>query len=216
MTAMPTPPAPRPGDPAAEAIAEPVEDGWLVKAPRVGFYRGVPETGARRGPQETVGWIEILSRRLPLRLPAGVEGVVGRRSVTDRVAPVEYGQTLFTLLRIDGAPATGPRAGTSPGAPAQGALPEGSLPVTCPIDGVFYLRSAPGAAPFVQPGDRVENGRMLGLIEAMKSFNAVVYGGPGLPASALIVEVRAADATEVRQGAVIFVVRPDAGAADPS
>jgi len=58
-------------------------------------------------------------------------------------------------------------------------------------------------------GDQLETGRTLGLIEAMKSFNAVTYGGPGLPARAVIVEARAADAAEVRQGDVLFVIRAE-------
>jgi len=42
----------------------------------------------------------------------------------------------------------------------------------------------------------------------MKSFNAVAYGGAGLPSPAQVVEVRAGDCVEVRQGALLFVVKP--------
>jgi len=41
----------------------------------------------------------------------------------------------------------------------------------------------------------------------MKCFSAITYGGPGLPEEAEVVEIRAADASEVRHGQVLFVVR---------
>lgn len=41
------------------------------------------------------------------------------------------------------------------------------------IPGIVYLRPAPGAAPFKQPGDRIAAGDKIGLIEVMKSFMPV-------------------------------------------
>ena len=183
------------------------DGGWDVRSPGVGVYRGRPRAGSRRGAGDQIGTLAVLNRALDLILPVGVEGIVTDVTILDRAVPIEYGQTLFTLSPVVGAPvaagktkahATGGRAG----------LPEGTMPVTCPIDGIFYRRSSPASAPFVAVGDTVETGRTLGLIEAMKSFNAVTYGGPGLPERAVIVEVRAGDASEVRQGAVLVVIRP--------
>jgi len=152
---------------------------------------------------DTVGRLTVLNRTEELLLPAGVDGLVTDIAVHDRALPVEYGQQLFTLAPVAAMDArskvAGPRGGDS--------LPEGCFAVTCPIDGVFYHRPSPGAPAYVEIGGAVEAGRTLGLIEAMKSFNAVAYGGPGLPAHAIIEEIRAADAVEVRQGAVLFVVR---------
>lgn len=187
-----------------DVIAEPrPEGGWLVRAPRVGIYRGAPRAGGRRMPGEVVGSLTVLGRARNLVLPAGVEGVVTSIQARDRAAPVIYGEPLFAL-----APAA-EAAMTTEAAPvrAAGSLPEGSFAVVSPIDGVFYRSPSPGAPPYVEAGARVETGRTLGLIEAMKSFNAVTYGGPGLPPRAVIEEIRAGDAAEVRQGALLFVVR---------
>jgi acetyl-CoA carboxylase biotin carboxyl carrier protein len=42
-----------------------------------------------------------------------------------------------------------------------------------PLYGVVHLQPAPGEPPFVQPGQAVEAGQLLCVIEAMKMFNEV-------------------------------------------
>lgn len=42
-----------------------------------------------------------------------------------------------------------------------------------PLFGVVHLQPAPGEPPFVQPGQVVEAGQLLCVIEAMKMFNEV-------------------------------------------
>lgn len=46
--------------------------------------------------------------------------------------------------------------------------------VPAPIMGVFYRSPAPGEPPFVEPGDTVEVGQPIGMIEAMKVFSEVL------------------------------------------
>jgi len=195
-----------------EALAEPREGGgWVIRSPRVGILRGLPGPGGRRIGGELIGRLTILNRTEELILPVGSDGIVVDLRIHDRAAPVEYGQELFSL-----APATGStskatassRGGADTAAPCAGELlPAGCHAVVSPIDGIFYRRLSPGAPPSVEEGATIESGQHLGLIEAMKSFNAVLYGGPGLPPRAVIVQARAADAAEVRQGSVLFVVR---------
>jgi len=52
------------------------------------------------------------------------------------------------------------------------AAPAG-IPVTAPMAGIFYAAPSPDADPFVEAGDRIEAGQVVGLIEAMKLFNEV-------------------------------------------
>jgi biotin carboxyl carrier protein len=40
----------------------------------------------------------------------------------------------------------------------------------------------------------------------MKTFNQIVYGGPGLPEEAEVVEIRCADGAEVSAGQTLMVV----------
>ena len=191
-----------------EALAEKTSDGWIVSAPAVGILRGWPRAGSHRSPGEVVGRLRLLGHARDLTLPAGVSGVVADLRVQDRAAPVQYGQPLFTLRAANSASAPAATAESRPGAAPAGALPSGWAVLPCPIDGIFYRRPGPAQPPFVEPGAAIQSGRTVGLIEAMKSFNAVIYEGPGLPEAAVVEEIRAADGAEVRQGQPLLVVRP--------
>jgi acetyl-CoA carboxylase biotin carboxyl carrier protein len=45
--------------------------------------------------------------------------------------------------------------------------------VAAPLVGTFYIASEPGSAPFVQPGDKVDSGQPIGIVEAMKLMNQI-------------------------------------------
>ena len=45
--------------------------------------------------------------------------------------------------------------------------------VVAPLTGIFYHSPSPGAAPYVNEGDQVTAGQVIGLIEAMKLFNEI-------------------------------------------
>lgn len=200
------------GSGVIEALAEPREGGgWTIRSPHVGILRGVARPGGRQMGGALIGRLTILNRTRDLILPVASDGILVDLKIHDRAAPVEYGQELFSLVPATGSAAesalqsAGAADATMPGAGEL--LPGGCQAVVAPIDGIFYRRLSPGAPPCVEEGATIETGQQLGLIEAMKSFNAVLYGGPGLPARAVIVQARADDGAEVRQGAVLFVVR---------
>ncbi len=56
--------------------------------------------------------------------------------------------------------------------PASVSAPAGES-VTAPMVGTFYAAPAPDQPPFVKVGDRVEKGRPLCLIEAMKMMSEI-------------------------------------------
>ena len=76
--------------------------------------------------------------------------------------------------------------------------------VASPMLGTFYRAQAPGAAPFVDVGTRVEPDTVVCLIEVMKMMNSVPAGVTGT-----IVEVFAENAQLVDDGTPLFQVRPD-------
>ena len=47
------------------------------------------------------------------------------------------------------------------------------FPITAPLVGTFYRASAVDAKPFVEEGDEIRKGQILGLIEAMKLMNEI-------------------------------------------
>ena len=69
-------------------------------------------------------------------------------------------------------------AGAQQAAPAPAVSPRTKI-VTAPLVGVFYRAAAPGEEPFVETGDRVEEGDTLCTLEAMKIFNEITsdYAG---------------------------------------
>jgi acetyl-CoA carboxylase biotin carboxyl carrier protein len=72
------------------------------------------------------------------------------------------------------APAALAAAPAAAAAPAEAAEPEeDGFEVTAPMVGTFYAASSPGAAPYVQVGDRVNEGDTLCIIEAMKMMNQI-------------------------------------------
>ena len=50
-------------------------------------------------------------------------------------------------------------------------------------------------------------GQVVGLVEVMKTFNQIQYGGAGLPEEAEVLEIRADEGAEIRAGQVLVVVR---------
>jgi acetyl-CoA carboxylase biotin carboxyl carrier protein len=82
---------------------------------------------------------------------------------------------------------------TQPAATATAALGD---TIDAPMIGVFYRRPSPGAAPFVEPGQRVEADTTIGIIEIMKLMNPVVAGKAGVITDFLVTD---ADAVEFGQ-----------------
>ena len=66
---------------------------------------------------------------------------------------------------------------TSPAAPGSvtpyGEPAPGMRFVTAPLTGVWYAAPSPGARSYVQDGDEIGAGAVVGLIEAMKLFNEI-------------------------------------------
>ncbi len=51
--------------------------------------------------------------------------------------------------------------------------------VKSPIVGTYYGSPSPGAPPFVSPGDRVEKGQVICIVEAMKLMNEIESDASG-------------------------------------
>ena len=97
---------------------------------------------------------------------------------------VEVGGTGLVLRKpaalVPGVAAASPAgvpAPTVPG-PAEGPASQREAPsphhqVLAPLTGLFYLSPSPDAAPYVEVGREVNQGQVIGLIEAMKLFNEI-------------------------------------------
>lgn len=104
--------------------------------------------------------------------------------------------------------ASGERSALATSAPEGGGPPvpatppqAGPVPVSAPLYGIVHLTPAPDAAVFVQPGDRVQAGQIVCVIEAMKMFHEVRVERPGR-----ITAVTVAAGDEVEAGTPLFLL----------
>jgi acetyl-CoA carboxylase biotin carboxyl carrier protein len=82
------------------------------------------------------------------------------------------------------APAAAPQAQAPPAAapvPAPAPVPvkEELHMVRSPIVGTYYESPSPGSPPFVKPGDMVETGQIICIVEAMKLMNEIESDASG-------------------------------------
>ena len=100
------------------------------------------------------------------------------------------------------APAPMPAAATAAAPAAPAAEPEETgFAVIAPMVGTFYGSSSPGAAPYVQVGDRVKEGDTLCIIEAMKMMNQIEADVGGV-----IKSIRLQNGEPVEYGQTLFVI----------
>jgi len=105
-------------------------------------------------------------------------------------------------------PAAAPGSADVPiAAPAAAEADEEGYAVTAPMVGTFYSAPSPGSPPFVQVGDRVNEGDTLCIVEAMKMMNQIES-----EVSGVIKSIRVQNGEPVEYGQTLFVI--DQRAAD--
>lgn len=176
--------------------------GVTLRAPKLGLYSDHPRDGCLVEPGSPIGTLTQLGNRFLLVVP---EGVAGRVVVSGRPhdqLPVGYGDVLFGIEAFAGLADVTVSGDTTAAGSARN-----ELSIVAPTDGVFYRAPSIDAKPYVAVGDRVTVGRPVGLIEVMKTFNPIAYGGAGFPDEAEVIEIVASDAQEVRAGQALVVVK---------
>jgi acetyl-CoA carboxylase biotin carboxyl carrier protein len=177
-------------------------------SPSVGQWRGAPEVGAVVVPRQSLGELETLGVVTLLRAPAMAMGIVlevhGARDGR-ATRPVQYGQALLVLEW------TGAARGLV--AMAQGRVGgragSGALVFRTPTSGRYYARPGPGREPFVKIGDVIEAGQTVALLEVMKTFNRLQYGGEALPERARVKRLVAVDESDLAPGDVLLELEPE-------
>ena len=87
--------------------------------------------------------------------------------------------------------------------PAATATRSDLLEITAPMVGTFYRAPAPGEAPFIEVGNRIEVGQTVCILEAMKLMNELEA-----EVSGEVVEILMDNGTPVEFGQVLMRVRP--------
>jgi acetyl-CoA carboxylase biotin carboxyl carrier protein len=83
------------------------------------------------------------------------------------------------------------------------AVPDGLVAVHPPLLGTFYRAPKPGAPPFVDIGDRVNEDTVVGIVETMKMMTPVHAGARGT-----VVEFRIDNGEFADTGAVLLLLEP--------
>ncbi|MGA7341102.1 MAG: acetyl-CoA carboxylase biotin carboxyl carrier protein, partial [Terracidiphilus sp.] len=96
----------------------------------------------------------------------------------------------------------GAQFAAAPAAPA--ADPDAGLHIVkSPIVGTFYASPSPGSASFVSPGDHVEKGQVICIVEAMKLMNEIESDETGE-----IVKCLVSNGQPIEFGQPLFTIRP--------
>jgi acetyl-CoA carboxylase biotin carboxyl carrier protein len=115
---------------------------------------------------------------------------------------------------VQSAPPPAPEFGAAPSVTSTPAAPVAPQEVVAeevlhivrsPIVGTFYEAPSPGAPPFVKPGDMVELGQVLCIVEAMKLMNEIESDVAGE-----IVKKLVTNGQPIEYGQELFVIRPRA------
>jgi biotin carboxyl carrier protein len=191
--------------------SEKEEGVFEILAPAIGLFDMPPAVGTYVKPGSFAGYLTVLRRYYHLAVPEAHQGVVTQVFVSTRKQRVEYGQPLFAVSSraIAGVALGAEKRERGSAAASQEDVPEGMFGVRSPTDGIFYRRANPQSPAYVDEGAVVAHGAVLALVEVMKCFNPIVYAGePEFPARGRIMRIAAEDSTEVKHGALLFVVEP--------
>jgi acetyl-CoA carboxylase biotin carboxyl carrier protein len=113
--------------------------------------------------------IERAGFRLRIEGPARSAAVIARRG-----APVPAMELTGSGDALAAPPVLmTPAPAALAAAPVESAGRDGLHVITAPIVGTFYRAPKPDAEPFVKPGDEVEKGKTLCILEAMKLMNEI-------------------------------------------
>jgi acetyl-CoA carboxylase biotin carboxyl carrier protein len=80
----------------------------------------------------------------------------------------------------------------------------GTIAIRASLPGTFYLAPRPGAPPFVEIGNTVQEDTVVGIIETMKLMNAIHAGARGTIAEILIPNAHFAE-----QNTILMRIKPE-------
>ncbi|MEZ4248223.1 MAG: biotin/lipoyl-containing protein [Polyangiales bacterium] len=177
------------------------EDGTLaLVAPKPAYWRDAPKKGAMIVPGASIGRLEVLG---------ALEAFVAPKTAAGRVVEV-YEPKLgrrpvdaATVILVLDPNALG--AGVEIVSASTSRAAEG-LVFRAPMSGRLYHRPSPNDPAFVTVGQTIRTGETVGLLEVMKTFNRVTFGGDDLPASAKVKAIVAEDGADLEAGDVILVL----------
>ncbi|NVB83565.1 MAG: hypothetical protein HOV81_34645 [Kofleriaceae bacterium] len=185
------------------ASIEALLSGEEIRAPEPGFFRLLVAADHLVAPGDTIGELEVLGRTIKITAPriTGLVKLVPGPALARR--PVAYGEPLFRVATDLAIASAGAAAASQTSAAA-----EHGLVFRAPTSGRFYGRPTPDKPAFVSVGAEIGAGTTVCLLEVMKTFHRVTYGGHDVPPRAKVREVLVADGADVNQGDALLALEP--------
>ncbi len=149
--------------------------------------------------EKDIAEFELERGDVKVRIKRGAETVAAPASVSFAM-PAAPAMPI-AAMPAPATPAAPPASAAEPAAPA--AEEAGLHIVKSPIVGTFYESPSPGAPAFIKPGDNVQVGQVLCIIEAMKLMNEIECDVAGEVVKRLV-----ANAQPVEYGQPLFAIRP--------
>lgn len=170
-------------------------DPICLMSPGVGFFSPEMTDGALADANQIVGVLKCLNQRIQLRMPEGETGRLHWAHPNACRQPVAYGEVLATL--------TPWAASETKGAKSKQKSKNQST-FDAPMEGLFYTKPEPAAAPFVKTGQTLNKGDQVGLIEVMKTFYPITYEGD-TPQKVTAIKVKNAQPVDIGTPLFLFV-----------
>lgn len=150
----------------------------------------------------TFDYLQLEFGDLKLTLAKGGQGLAPAAAAVASAPPPAIVSSVAAAPPAAAAGSSPAPVTATPAAAAAARPDDGTVAIVSPMIGRFYSQSEPGAAPYVSIGSTVGPESTVGLVEAMKMFNAVHAGLAGV-----ITEICVQDAALVEYGQVLFRVR---------
>lgn len=147
--------------------------------------------------EEDIAEFELERGDVKIRIKRGVPD---HAPPSDRIIAVHPASVPAVQMPAPGAPVL-PAVASPASEPARA---EESLHIVrSPIVGTYYESPSPGSPPFVKPGDAVEAGQVLCIVEAMKLMNEIEADVGGE-----IVKCMVKNGQPIEYGQELFAIRP--------
>lgn len=173
-----------------------------VRAPAPGWFHLLVAADHLVAQGDVIGELEILGRTVRVVAPAmrGLVKLPPGPALARRA--VGYGDVLFRVATDVSI------AGVDASAADAAARADHAHVFRAPTSGRFYGRPTPDKPAFVEVGGEIAPGATVCLLEVMKTFHRVTYGGDDVPPRARVREVLVADGADVNQGDPLLALEP--------
>ncbi|HEU5431731.1 MAG TPA: biotin/lipoyl-containing protein [Thermomicrobiales bacterium] len=106
---------------------------------------------------------------------------------------VAFGRVSIRLRTAPGPPSPAVATSSAAAEPAPPHEPLAPDYITAPMVGTFYASPSPGSPPFIDVGDAIQPGQVIGIIEAMKIMNEIAADRGGVVDAILATNAQAVE-----------------------